>query len=195
MCLSNVTTTEPLIAEEDITVYKYIEKTFVLVDNWKDLVSHGDECIAVINDDIVKGCISVSSFQCDISVLTQIHICTNNHNFDGNCAEDMLGYKYSWGLDSQVTSIIIKNKEFIEQGYQTIFQKAKVVIGEEYTSELILQKSIVNIGLHSYVKKPNLNLEYILVECIIPKGSKYFVGNFEGKKSIASDTLKYVKII
>lgn len=197
MCLLNVTTKEPLIAEEDITVYKFIKKSSELIDNWKDLVSHGDECIATINNVIVNGSVSISTV-----VSTQIHICTNNPNFDGDYAEDMLGYKYSWILDTQVTSIIIKDKEIIKQGYQTIYQtiyqKAKVVIGEEYTSKLILQKSTVNIGLHSYIKKPcldlDLDLDYILVKCIIPKYSNYFIGDYEGRRdSIASDTLKYVK--
>ena len=59
MCLLNVTTKEPLIAEEDITVYKFIKKSSELIDNWKDLVSHGDECIATINNVIVNGSVSI----------------------------------------------------------------------------------------------------------------------------------------
>ena len=177
MCLSNVTTTEPLIAEEDITVYKYIEKASILVNNWKELVNHGDECIAVIGNDTVNGKISIdSSGELFIS------------------AEDM-GYN-SWVFDKMVTSIIIKGKEIVEQGYRTRYQYTKVVIGEEYTSELICNYIDVYIGLHSYINKPELSIYYNIVECIIPKGSKYFIGNFKGiKDSIASDKLKYVKII
>lgn len=34
------------------------------------------------------------------------------------------------------------------------------------------------------------------VKCIIPKDSNYFIGDYEGRRdSIASDTLKYVKIV
>lgn len=190
MCLSNVTTSEPLIAEEDITVYKIIEKTAILVDNWKDLVNHGDDCIATINNDVVEGKISIDSS-------AQLYICTNNIRFDGADADDMLGYKYSWIYDYNVISIIVKNKEIVGSGYQTIFQKAKVVIGNIYTSELISKKNIVNIGLHSYIKKPFLyENSNCVVECVIPKDSKYFIGNFNWiRDSIVSDTLKYVKII
>jgi hypothetical protein len=194
MCLINVTTTEPLIAEEDITVYKFIEKCF---NNWKELVNHGDECIAVINNETVNGKISIDSSD-------ELFIC--NSKISGCFSEDMLGYKYSWIFDNNVTSIIVKNKEIIKEiskeGYRTIYQKAKVVIGETYKSKLILDiqsqinKPTVDIGLHSYIKKPSLKLECILVECVIPKGSNYFIGDFdEIKDSIASDTLKYIKII
>lgn len=101
MCLSNVTTRNPLIAEEDITVYKFIEKASVLVDNWKELVNHGDNCIAVINNETVNGKISIDS-------LGNLFIC--NSKINGSPAEDMLGYKYSWVFDTSVTSITINGE-------------------------------------------------------------------------------------
>ena len=39
------------------------------------------------------------------------------------------------------------------------------------------------------------NIDDIVVECVIPKGSKYYIGTFYDKISYASDTLTYVKII
>lgn len=100
MCLENVTTKEPLTAEKDITVYKYLIKTFGLVINWKDLVSHGDECTAIISNKTVKGKISID--------FDQLFICSNDSNYNGRVANDMLGYKYSWNFDSSITSIIVK---------------------------------------------------------------------------------------
>ena len=187
MCLINVTTTEPLIAEEDITVYKFIEKCF---NNWKELVNHGDECIAVINNETVQGKISIDSSG-------ELFICTDNPNFDGNYAEDMLGYNYSWAFDNDVKSLTINGKNIVCLGYRTIWQNSPVKIGKTYKSELISEKNTVNIGLHSYIEKQKkYNNIYKLVQCVIPKGSNYFIGDYEGRRdSIASDTLKYVKIV
>ena len=189
MCLENVTTKEPLTAEKDITVYKYLIKTFGLVINWKDLVSHGDECVATIMHNTVKGKISIE--------FDKLFICTNDSNCDGRVANDMLGYKYSWVFDSSITSIIVKGNEIVGACLVTPYQSSPVKIGEEYTSELILERGDVNIGLHSYLTKPiYLNKNEILTECIIPKGSKYFLGDFHSTQdSIASDKIKYVKIL
>lgn len=184
MCLLNVTTKKPLIANEDITVYKFIQNRVLLVDNWRDLVFHG--CIAVIKNETVEGKISINQSN-------DLYICQNSYN--GDAADDKLGYKYSWIIDPSVTSIIINGKEIITMlDYQTIYQNSLVKIGNEYTSELIFECSQVNIGLHSYIK-PDIDMRYILVECLIPKGSKYYIGNFNEKESIASDRLRYVKII
>ena len=192
MCLSNVTTTGPLIAEEDITVYKFISNCFTPVSNWRELINHGDDCIATINNDIVEG---------KISIINKDHfdlfICTDNPKFDGRFILNKLGYKYSWFFESDsVKSIIIKGEEIIEPGFETIYQDYPVKIGETYKSKLILNDDDVRIGLHSYIKKPEFSDCYNIVECVIPKGSKYFIGDFKGiKNSIASDTLKYIKII
>lgn len=34
----------------------------------------------------------------------------------------------------------------------------------------------------------------VVTKCIIPKGSKYYIGEFNNTISYASDTLKYVQI-
>lgn len=132
MCLSNVTTREPLIAEEDITVYKFIEKSSELIDNWKELVNHGDDCIAVIDNETVNGKISIN--------FDKLYICTDNPNFDGNYAEDMLGYNYSWAFDNDVKSLTINGKNIVCLGYRTIWQNSPVKIGKTYKSELISEK-------------------------------------------------------
>lgn len=192
MCLVNVTTKKPLIADDDIIVYKFIRIGTSLVDNWKYLVFHGDDCIAVILGETVKGKIS-------INCMDKLFICTNDSVFNGNSVDDKFGYEYSWILDYNVNSIIVNGNEITKPCYETIYRNLIVKIGNEYTSRLILKNdengSEVNIGLHSYIKKPIFKKGNILVECIIPKGSKYFIGEFDETDSIASDRLRYVKIL
>jgi hypothetical protein len=200
MCLSYVTTKKPLIAYEDITVYKLVKNGTSLVDNWKDIVFHGNDCIAVINGETVEGKISIEKIKYKdvyrkINGDDVLYICQNS--FKGNPANDKLGYEYSWSLDECVTSIIVNGKEITTPGYNTIYQGSSVKIGNEYTSELILNDGEIDIGLHSYIKKPKFKgIIDIIAECVIPKGSKYFIGNFdEIEDSIASDRIRYVKIL
>ena len=89
--------------------------------------------------------------------------------------------------------------------YQTYYQLTDVVIGETYKSKVIVRPNgtTIGVGLHSYSNKKALfQFNYDLlsdpirgVKCIIPKGSTYYVGDFCGDRSYASDQLTYVKII
>lgn len=93
--------------------------------------------------------------------------------------------------------------------YHTTYVNAKIEIGNTYTSSLSrdndLLKSYIETGLHAfvcekdvskYLKRSHENKRYaVIVKCLIPKGSKYYVGTFYGYKSYASDTLKYLEIL
>lgn len=88
--------------------------------------------------------------------------------------------------------------------FRTIYQHSTVVLGETYTSNLILVKDYderyydleyVEIGLHSYKDMPRRSTYYKLIKCIIPKGAEYYVGKFDGDDSYASTELKYLEVI
>lgn len=90
----------------------------------------------------------------------------------------------------------------------TPFRNFEVVIGNTYTSDLgelehKFKKSLlsrkIEKGLHSFKNISNA-YDYkwtgdVIVECVIPKGSKYRFGRFNNEQSYVSDTLKYVKIL
>lgn len=100
--------------------------------------------------------------------------------------------------------------------YITPYQKAKIVIGETYTSELIKDKNwqTVDEGLHSFANIPDCydNSRHtantycidgeirqttpVLVECFIPRGARYYKGTFNGGyESLASNKLVYNRIL
>jgi hypothetical protein len=98
-----------------------------------------------------------------------------------------------------------------EYYYTTYYQLSPVEIGNTYESKIIVEKSvigehIINIALHSFKYLSNLRKtirrygyytdKIVIVKCIIPKGSTYYLGDFEGEGlSYASDKLTYVKIL
>jgi hypothetical protein len=93
-------------------------------------------------------------------------------------------------LDSFKDSIIL-----------TPYQKVEIKIGETYKSELIKYGSLIDEGIHSVKNLEDANYfvsfdeKRFVSKCIIPKGSEYYIGNFNGYDSYASDTLKYVEIL
>ena len=107
--------------------------------------------------------------------------------------EDIVCYKWCEKWNTSNGEIIL-----------TPYREVKVEIGETYKSNLIKVNGIqpvVNIGIHSFARKRAAKKDYInygdgdiIIKCIIPAGSTYYTGMFLGKKSYASDTLKYVEI-
>lgn len=94
---------------------------------------------------------------------------------------------------------------YCDGSYVTPYQYASVKLGETYTSELRKEKndSIVEIGIHSFKNLVDARNEknywddpQEIVKCIIPKGSKYYEGDFSCLvDSYASTALKYLEII
>ena len=108
---------------------------------------------------------------------------------------------------------IIKRSDY--KSRVTTYRYFPVKIGVLYESELKINTDQsyrgtsfeVNVGLHSF---KNLNaciddseseegssylLKTYICECVIPKGSKYYIGTFCGMEGYASDKLKYRKIL
>lgn len=87
----------------------------------------------------------------------------------------------------------------------TIYRDKKVKIGRRYFSRLCrfdyysINESNIGKGLHSFVNIEDAEKmksgNQILVKCVIPRFTWYYRGYFENYKSIASSSLKYLKII
>lgn len=198
MCLTKLTSENPLIAKKDIIVYKKIKEKYAIIPELKDLLKNGDKCKAIICGIDVNGKIFKEG--------NRTIIYHNNSQLNGNIRHSgKWNYKYSFTVCSVVSSLIVDKKEFINIFYHTPYRDVIIEIGKEYTSELRLLKrscdtsSVITEGLHSFIQKPNIKEGEYLVKCIIPKGSKYYKGIFEldpySFDSIASDKLKYIKII
>jgi len=196
MCLYlDSDTVQPLIAQEDITVYKYLVKATKATLNINDLSSlHGRKFKGVIKHRNCEGTISCES---DF----RVHFCTDDRFLDGNYCVERFGYKYSWELDFQVNSIIVDDVELLmlKDVLTTPFRDSLIEINALYRSQIKKYNDTIEEGLHSI---QNLSDVYsirtpssVIVECIIPKGSLYYVGTFRKCVSYASDALKYVKII
>lgn len=92
---------------------------------------------------------------------------------------------------------------------RTPYKKSIVKIGETYKSKLKKINDegdyIITLGLHSFADLKNCRMDAIswyqekfktlYVKCVIPKGSQYYVGQFIGATSFASDTIKYLEIL
>jgi hypothetical protein len=198
MCLKlkNVSV-KPQIAKKDIVVYKFLQYGRKLNPEF-----YGKEFTGVINGFTVNGKISIGR---------TTFFCTNEINLDGIYAEDKLGYKYSWLIDENVKSIKVDGVEIIKDGcvldnakvltILTPYQKVGIKIGETYKSKLIKDDLLIEEGIHSFESFKSANYfasfeeKKIVAKCIIPKGSEYYVGNFNGFVSYASDTLKYVEVL
>lgn len=174
------------IAKEDIVCYKRLE-FLPTIDMY--IVKDGDEFTGVINKIECSGKISIES--------DGVFFCTNRSNLNGTDSKNKHGYINSWLFDITVTSIIINNKEVIDLKIVTPYRCFPIEIGKTYTSELIKRIEHVYEGLHSYKNSEDAKKYYtgIYVECIIPKGSKYYEGKFIDYDAYASDKLTYVKII
>lgn len=97
---------------------------------------------------------------------------------------------------------IIVYKHIIDNGnktYKSSYQWSEIIIGDTYTSELGINYSSVQEGLHSFKLLEDAIIngkEYHepIIECIIPKGSEYYEGTFVNKEAFVSNQLKYVKL-
>lgn len=86
--------------------------------------------------------------------------------------------------------------------FKTPYQSTPVKIGEEYTAVMDYTDHNVFAGLHSFRSKKdclffsrNWNSNIKIVKCIIPFGSRYFKGRFDGFRGFASNKIKYIKEI
>lgn len=130
-------------------------------------------------------------------------------------------HKSSRGILVAETDIVVYKYLKIRSGGSLItpFQYSPVVIGETYESKLNVRLysdlnldndelpddlivGFVSEGLHSFGEFKNAYKQYkydkcerVVVKCIIPKGSQYYIGKFDEHLSYASEKLTYVKKI
>lgn len=80
----------------------------------------------------------------------------------------------------------------------TYYRDVPIKLGKQYRSKLVYDYGEVEIGLHSLSSKEEARRLFnhaIVVKCIIPKGSRYYVGTFGSSRSYASNKIKYLEII
>jgi hypothetical protein len=188
MCLSNIS--KKHIAEKDIICYKVVINTIYSSSDLAKKFKSGDSFTCKINNINAEGEIFINC--------SNVYLCTNNVNFDG-IGQRKYGYKYSWKLDHNVSNIII-NGIVVDCSYSTPYLNANVSLGEEYESTILIYKNTISKALHSFKYKNDAMISCydcggVTVECVIPKGSTYYVGEFNDKPSYASNKLKYIKII
>ena len=98
-----------------------------------------------------------------------------------------------------------------EYVFRTPYRDYRIEIGSHYTATLSAPVfsfhpdiEYITFGLHSFdtirgamraVEHSCLHGNCVIVECIIPKGSTYYVGSFSRAKSYASDQIIYKQII
>lgn len=193
MCLSYIG--EQLTANEDIVCYKWVNAKFAIDPVVNKL--HGHKFTGVIKSFHISGVISIND--------DTVFLCTNNAKFNGRAANDRMGYAYSWAFDSNVRSLLIDGREYIKlMVMRTPYMDMPVKFNQLYTSELDVRTGFhgaeVEKGLHSFADAASADYDMIpsnenIVQCVIPKGSKYYVGSFRGKLSYASDQLMYIKFL
>lgn len=197
MCLELNFRSRAQTAKKDIICYKYVRKIKI---SSNDLANYnGAEFTGVINGITCSGVIVKDS--------GNTFFCTDEPGLEGLETSERLGYAYSWVHDDAVTKIVINGNDIscYEIILKTPFQGTTIEIGNTYVSKLERNGNSVNRGLHSFklyedcVKNKENSFvsagASIIVECVIPKGSKYYVGEFNDAVSYASDKLVYVKII
>lgn len=191
MCLNINKGDKVQVADKDIVIYKRLVK----ITHFKQLPMrcHGKRFTGVINHNKCSGIISINKGLRPITFF-----CTNNPNIDGRVADELFGRKYSWALDSSVSQIIVEGEEFTGKVlYYTPYQSKEIEIGKTYKSSLERYDISIHKGLHSFetledAKKDGIN---VYAKCIIPKGSKFFRGMFNGSISYASNRITYLKLV
>lgn len=187
-------------ARRNITVYKKLVKEATISKDKILPEYHGKDCIATINNTEIEGKFVIDKG----SYHNHYFICHNNDKYNGTVCKNKLGYKYSWNVDGSVISLKIEDIELIHNEYRTEIMSRPVEIGNTYISEVVKVKDYIEEGLHSFVNlkdaRKRCHSNNIIVECTIPKGSKYYVGKYwlsydESCKSIASTQLRYNKIV
>lgn len=197
MCLTlkNVNT-KSKIAKEDIVVYKRL----VEVDFPKPGY-HGKKFTAELYGDRCSGVISEQG--------GDTYFCMNAAYIGRLKVREMFGYKTAYlpliGLSGAFRNVMV-NRVPIETIKKLItpYQSVKIEIGNTYNSVLKKVYMDINEGLHSFKHLSDAieDGDGVYVQCVIPKGSKYYEGIFIVRhngvgyaESYASNKLTYVKIV
>ena len=112
--------------------------------------------------------------------------------------KDMVVYKHLWVSSTEQ--------------YLTSYQQCEVDFNVLITSNIgtywsvLVDKLSIDVGIHSFACKGDCIADAmeeiesgrdinIIARCIIPEGSKYYIGTFGDRKSYASSQIIYEKIV
>lgn len=107
--------------------------------------------------------------------------------------EDIICYKHIIRVSENL-------REKVSAHYVTSYRHVRLEFNTLITSELLLINGSVFDGLHAYVHESSARKEArhygeVLVQCMIPKGSKYYLGISAGYHSIVANQLVYQRIL
>lgn len=185
-----------IIATEDIVVYKAVLRMIMYSINYDNITDlqelHGLPFKAVISGKNYQGVVSIEN--------NEVFLC--NNSIEGLRCVEKFGFRYSYVFSQSVTSIVVNDIELVKgtQSFITPFRHCEILIGETYRSKIEKVGDNIERALHSFKFLESAeDLTWIthktFVKCIIPKGSTYYKGTFQGSFSYASDSLIYVEII
>jgi hypothetical protein len=103
--------------------------------------------------------------------------------------------------DKVVYKLLVPDSQ-LKDVYRTPFYNSLIEIGQTVESKLIKKGNYVNEGIHSMISLEQVmtsfymgaTADYIIVKCIVPKFTMYYLGDFRGT-SIASKKLIYKEIV
>ena len=181
-------------AKEDIIVYKKLNIKRKTIINRMSELQNGDSFEGLIDGKKCKGRIFISRYN-------GIELLVIDENTNEIIERISFSNYFSFAHKPEISKIIINGEVVFNvaiDSYETPYRDFEVEIGETYTSKLIKKSYSVDVGLHSFEKLNDTIIGgygEVIVKCIIPKGSRYYKGTFDGNISYASDTLTYLKII
>ena len=198
MCLSKIS--EKKVATRPIPVKKVLSRVYS--DKAISQLKDGDEFEAVIDGYKTRGHVMVKN--------ERVFLCYNEGV--GYTTKPIPGNVY--GHDSllelngvlqaklggalQVGTLKVNGKAIEGYELRTFYRGFLVEMGRTYYSDLVKDGWIISVGLHSYHDHNCPIPSYpgpVMVQCEIPAGAEYYEGYFRGRRSYASNKLKYIKII
>ena len=114
--------------------------------------------------------------------------------------------------DISCYKVVYSSDNINDNIYETFYQGTAVELGKTYNSEIHRKNSCydqkvdqIEQGLHSFkllskakkfINEQGVEEDCVVIKCSIPKGSEYYLGDFNGKNdSYASTGLKYICVV
>ena len=185
---------KPTKARKDRIVYKLVNIQYFLITN-----SNINAVLFDWNIRDFKGILFDKLVEGKIAQIDETFILFTNDRVNNKSEYDWLvsGYKYMTIINHTIIP-----KEFLIIKYNTYYRNVFISIPSTVKSNLQKIGDETHEGIHSFIHINDakhafdfLEDDVVIVECIVPKGSRYYKGKFKEYDSIASDTLQYVKII
>lgn len=195
MCLSNIS--KKKVATEDIVCWKALRLRSYEFHAKIYSIKSGLDFTGMINNIEVAGKIFI-----DKDTYQAIYFFTDEPRCNGSTPythPSKYNYKYSWALDSWVNYFIVDGIKYERvRNLVTPYYAHRIECGETYTSKIVLYgrwpNKTIEQALHSYKNVSSLEYRDIYAKCTIPKGSTYYIGEFDDEVSYASNKLRYDEI-